>query len=694
MKIYRSFLLVLICTFSLSAFGKNLIVADAGMDQTVSQGDMVSLNGEAILKKKGIKKTKVISYNWAQTTGTQVDLADANTAAATFIAPQPNSTEEVLQFELTITATLGECRKHHKRWKRSRKHKRGHDDEKHCRTVAATDSVNITVVGDVIPTTAQITGHVTDIVGNPVIADIAVFRDASALQSDASNSMGDFDLQLSDSTEYVLKFTAPGYAVQSVPVKSPTADKSLFLEVTMIARGETQIFDSASSVTLTGADGATVSLNPGSFFDANGNVVTGDIQATITPVDVSHPAMLSAFPGEFSGVLEGDSIDTPIVSLGTVEYVFTQNDQPIQLGAGQTAAIEIPIYFSTYQDGSAINIGDLIPLWSLNADTGIWTQEGTGTVVASPDSPTGMAMSATTSHFTWWNCDVSMNAAQAVVTVYGADSGTAVIKAYTAADIGWRPSTVETVADIGIPTSPLYIPSNGEVCLWAEISYTNGSSATTLQECVTAAPNSLIYVDLFAPVAGPLTITTIPVGTAGVLDVTGYINYPITPVKLRPTTMESSVSYSIVSGALPNGVTLTSIDATRSQLAGIPLESGNFSVVIEGIDVDGNTDTVAVNFTVINDVPPPALDGLIQISNGIGVYNLSDYNNGGIATSWALSYNPLWEQGPPPASVTFNTTTGVLTLSEDCTWWQGKVIATNSNGSSEANIDIFNPNCY
>ncbi len=699
MKTYRSLLIFLICIFPLSVSAKGLISADAGTDQTVSQGTLVSLNGDAVLKNKGLKKTKIVSFSWSQIVGTQVDLNDSDTASTSFLAPQPNASEETLQFELTVTATLGECKKHQKHWSQHKRDDRRHDDDrdKHCRTVAATDTVNVTVTGDVVATTSFITGHVTDVAGNPVVANIEVLGNDTSLQSDLSDSLGDFDLKLPDNAKYVLKFTAPGYAVQSVPVKSPTADESIFLEVTMIARGDTQTFDSSSSVSLTGADGASVSLSPGSFVDANGNTVTGNIDVTITPVDVSHPATLAAFPGEFSGVLEGDSTDTPIVSLGTVEYVFTQNGQPLQLAAGQNASIEIPIYFSTYQDGNAVNIGDLIPLWSLNADTGIWAQEGTGTVVASADSPTGMAMSATSTHFTWWNCDVSMNTAQAIVTVYGADSGTAVIKAHTDADIGWRPSTVDTVSPIGTPTNPLYIPSNGEVCFWADITYTNGFSATTLVECVTAAPSSLIYVDLYAPVAGPLAITTQPIDTSGVLNVSGYLNYPVTPVRIRPVTMETAVSYSIVSGILPSGMAMTTVNATQAMIAGIPTEAGNFSIVVEAVDVDGNTDTVTINYMISTDTPPPDLGTFIEInySNPPVVYDLNDYNSGGDATSWTLTYNPLWEQVPPPSGVSLDPATGLLTISDTCVYWQGIVIATNSSGSSEVGIWIDDyPNCY
>jgi len=204
--------------------------------------------------------------------------------------------------------------------------------------------------------------------------------------------------------------------------------------------------------------------------------------------------------------------DTPIYSLGVVEYEFTVlgadgTVTPVNLADGQTAEILIPIYDATYQDGSEVLPGQTIPLWSLNEETGIWDQEGEGIVVESDASPTGLAMLATVSHFSWWNCDVSMNAGQAVVTVLGSGLGTANIFAdASACDIGWRSSTVSTIAEIGLATSPLFVPSGCEVCFSANISYADGTSGTTIKECVTALQNEEFTLELLAPVEGPLNV--------------------------------------------------------------------------------------------------------------------------------------------------------------------------------------------
>lgn len=69
-------------------------VANAGPDQTVVSGSVVTLDGSA-------SEGDIDSYSWAQTGGPTVSLSGANSAAATFIAPFVSSTV-TLSFELTV----------------------------------------------------------------------------------------------------------------------------------------------------------------------------------------------------------------------------------------------------------------------------------------------------------------------------------------------------------------------------------------------------------------------------------------------------------------------------------------------------------------------------------------------------------------------------------------------------------------
>jgi len=69
-------------------------VAIAGSDQTVASGSLVTLDGSD-------SEGNVDSYSWAQTGGPTVALRNADSAVATFIAPNVTSAV-TLSFRLTV----------------------------------------------------------------------------------------------------------------------------------------------------------------------------------------------------------------------------------------------------------------------------------------------------------------------------------------------------------------------------------------------------------------------------------------------------------------------------------------------------------------------------------------------------------------------------------------------------------------
>jgi hypothetical protein len=79
-----------------SEFLADPVSADAGSDQTVQQGQHVTLDGSASINAK--------TFAWVQTSGPAVTLTGANTAVATFTAP---ATSTALGFTLTTTGTSG-----------------------------------------------------------------------------------------------------------------------------------------------------------------------------------------------------------------------------------------------------------------------------------------------------------------------------------------------------------------------------------------------------------------------------------------------------------------------------------------------------------------------------------------------------------------------------------------------------------
>jgi len=77
-------------------------IANAGVNQSVSLGTIVSLNGSASSDTDG----QIVKYLWKQTAGTKVKLTNANTATASFTAPSSLNAgieSENLAFTLTVT---------------------------------------------------------------------------------------------------------------------------------------------------------------------------------------------------------------------------------------------------------------------------------------------------------------------------------------------------------------------------------------------------------------------------------------------------------------------------------------------------------------------------------------------------------------------------------------------------------------
>jgi hypothetical protein len=72
--------------------------ADAGLDQTVNEGETVTLDGIDSNDPDGAQLT----YVWAQTGGTSVTLSDVTAVQPTFVTPTLNSGSTAMTFRLTV----------------------------------------------------------------------------------------------------------------------------------------------------------------------------------------------------------------------------------------------------------------------------------------------------------------------------------------------------------------------------------------------------------------------------------------------------------------------------------------------------------------------------------------------------------------------------------------------------------------
>ncbi len=223
---------------------------------------------------------------------------------------------------------------------------------------------------------------------------------------------GQYVLRLPAGTRRTLRLRKDGYTSQSFPV---TIDDTLQgRDFTLRRRGPVvRIPNAQDGFEYADPQGARVVIPPGSlvYHDAQGQEqpVQGEVLLQVTPVDVADDREVWAFPGRFAGTDINGAPAELILSYGTVEFVFTLPDgTPVNLGSSAPrATIEIPVFVTIHPDGSQIRPGDSNQaVWSLDETTGLWRQESDqGVVVESTASPTGLALRAEVSHFSWWNFD-------------------------------------------------------------------------------------------------------------------------------------------------------------------------------------------------------------------------------------------------------------------------------------------------
>ena len=517
--------------------------------------------------------SSTFTYSWQQISGSPEAIINNPSAQSTEVALPEVLTPTQFTFAVTVT------------------------DET---ALSASDEVIVIVEPEQASST--LSGRVTDINGQ-VITGAEIIIVGGNTGPLLTNNEGVFSVELTAATNYVLQFNATSYAPQVLVITSPPSEGTTNVDIVMAEISASYIIgeNDTGDITREAADGAAVSFNRADFVDASGQLVTGEFGLDITPVDISQQSTSRAFPGLFAGVAESSSEPVPIASLGTVNFSFSQNNEPVNLAPGASATITLPLYTATHPaTGETLVLGQIIELWSLDEETGIWLQEGTGEVVFSADSPTELALRAEVSHFSWWNCDVAVQTAQVEVTVEGSDTGTALITG--TADLGgsnWRGDTVNTTIAIGDTTRPLFIPANREVCFSASLDYNDDTSAQTEEVCIQAAPGELIAITLSATEPGPLDLRVNPESEEDETNIRVVLGFS-QAISIFPVTTEASVTYSVLSGNLPAGLSLNTFN-NRASIAGVAEAIGEYTFEIEGTDEDGETDTIVVNYSVVDE---------------------------------------------------------------------------------------------
>jgi PKD domain len=261
----------------------------------------------------------------------------------------------------------------------------------------ATKTQTVTVAAGPAPTgTATISGELF-LPGGLPLPSVTVDVVGGTGSAQGAND-GTVTLAVPAGVPVVLRLTRPGYIERFVRVGAlPAGNAEGFFRAALRPRYATVTVSATSGGVASGASGARLEIAAGSLVHADGSPAAGAVDVVMTPIDVT--GEIDAFPGAFTGYT-ATGASTAIATLGVMEVRLSQGGQPLQLAPGQGATLDIPIF-----TGGA-SLGQSIPLWSLDESSGVWVQEGSGTVVASAGSPTGLALRGTVGHLSWWNVDI------------------------------------------------------------------------------------------------------------------------------------------------------------------------------------------------------------------------------------------------------------------------------------------------
>ena len=209
---------------------------------------------------------------------------------------------------------------------------------------------------------------------------------------------------ISQTSLMLVSASKEGYLTQTYQYSFDAMQESAMASLTLQnINPVSHIIDSTVAVDITETELHTkLILDANSFVDAEGNVVTGEVEVTITPIDIR--AIDNAFLGGGQALTDsGEAV--ALISTGMADYQFSQNGSAVSLAEGVSATIEMDLAVAIGDDGRVFAEGDTIEMWWFDVKTGFWIEDGVGTVQLSDTSETGLKLVATVKHFTTWNWD-------------------------------------------------------------------------------------------------------------------------------------------------------------------------------------------------------------------------------------------------------------------------------------------------
>ncbi|MEM7536066.1 MAG: SdrD B-like domain-containing protein [Chloroflexota bacterium] len=227
-------------------------------------------------------------------------------------------------------------------------------------------------------------GTVVDEVGNPLDATVSINGHSVQANDDGTFEV---DVPLAADSRYVINVNKFGYVPFS-HIHVGVAIESLNIQLKEAQRIDLVGIDANGMVSLENRNGARIDINANELVDENGNPARVPLQLLFYSYNILEEAMV----GDMSGLNAAGEL-VALETYGAFYAEFIDADGNIyNLADNATAQISIPLV-----DG--IEAVSTVPLWSYNAELGLWIQEGRATL------QDGRYVGQV-SHFSVWNFDV------------------------------------------------------------------------------------------------------------------------------------------------------------------------------------------------------------------------------------------------------------------------------------------------
>ncbi len=211
-----------------------------------------------------------------------------------------------------------------------------------------------------------------------------------------TNEEGYFVLSRVPEGEVVVRFSASGGAT-TYRVVSVAEGSLIHLPDVVLANMQTTLIDGETGGLASYPGTGSVEFAPGSFVGASGQPFSGMVWVYLLVMQPQHGDFYGAFPGAYDGV-RADETEVPFESFGflTVE-LRGSGGQDVELAPGATATLRLNLV-GDWADRAPASI----PMWSFDATTGRWREEGTATLADN-------VYTALVTHLDTWNWDLPMD---------------------------------------------------------------------------------------------------------------------------------------------------------------------------------------------------------------------------------------------------------------------------------------------